>query len=151
MSKVIMKSPYARSTPIDINPPSTAPAQPFPLQTQTSQPAFAPALVIAVGRGAIGPLGRLQLYNNTFPCQKVTLVNEGPGDMVYGINGVNLNTPAVGNLVGNGFEIPAGAGKDVWVNDAQYLWVGSVAGTVFDFEITGTSINPAILNQPSRV
>ena len=62
--------------------------------------------------------------------------------MVYGINGVNLNTPAVGNLVGNGFEIPAGAGKDVWVNDASSLWIGSIAGSIASVEISGISGPP---------
>ena len=125
--------------------------QPFPLQGQQSQPAFAPALVIAVGRGAIAAGGKLQLYNNSFPCQKVLLLNEGVNDLVWGINGVNLNAPVVGQpIVGNGFLLVAGSAKDIWVNDAQYLWLGSVLGTRLSFEISGTSIPPGLLNQPAR-
>jgi len=144
------RSPYRQVGPLDINPPDQRVMQAFPLQGQTSQPAFAPALVIAVGRGRIAALGKLQLYNNTFPCQKVLLLNEGAGDLVWGINGVNLNAPALGQVVGNGFLLVAGAAKDIWVNDAQYIWVGSVAGTLLSFEVTGTSIPASLLNQPVR-
>jgi len=142
-------SPYRRSSPIDINPPFTI-QKPFPLQGTTAQPAFAPALVIAVGRVSLAALAKYQLYQNSFPCQKVTILNEGGGDLVYGINGVNLNVPtgtppAASAIVGNAFRLVSGAAKDVWVDDAMYLWVGSVAGTLMSFEISGTSIPPALL------
>ena len=145
MAKQSTVQPYPPGSPYGIvEPPGMIPTdqrvmQPFPLTSQTVNPPFAAANVVALQRLTLAAFGKAQLYINQFPCQKVTLLNEGGGDLVYGINGVNLATPTAGNTAGNCFEIANGAAKDIWVSDASALWVASVAGTTVSIEVTGLS------------
>jgi hypothetical protein len=93
---------------------------------------------------------RVQIYQNSLPCQKVTIVNEGGGDLVYGYDGVNLNTPAAGTSANNAFLLIATAGKTIEVDDAIHVWIGSVAGTIASVEVTGLSY-PIIPTNPDLV
>jgi hypothetical protein len=126
--------------------PTLPTMKPFPLVSAEQNAPFAPGKAVAVQRILLAAGGKFQLSQVSFACQKVTLVNEGGGDLAYGLNGgVNLSAPAVGAPAGNAFEIASGAGKDVWVEDAQLVWIGSVAGTTISVEITGISGPPTRL------
>jgi len=117
----------------------------FPLPGAPANPPFAAGKIVSPIRYALGGGQKLPVQQQSFPCQQVTIVNEGGGDLVYGFNGVNLNTPTSGSPASNAFEIPNGAGKQILVSDAVNIWIGSVAGTLVSVEITGLSytVNPS--------
>jgi hypothetical protein len=114
--------------------------QPFQEGTPGPNMPFAPAkawypLRVAVGAGNAN---RVQPYQNSLACQSIIVLNEGGGDLLVGNKGVSLSAPAAGQSQ-PAFSVPALLSITIPIEDASYLWLGSVAGTTASVGVIGPS------------
>jgi hypothetical protein len=131
--------PYG-STPPDIEP------QTFGRQAlQTGMPGpnypFAPSKWFVPTRYLLLAGARFPLFVAQTPCQKVSLFNEGPGDLLFGSSGLSLSAPSGGTTsqpsTTNAFYLPANLGYVIEIEDASLIYVGSVAGTILSMNLNG--------------
>jgi hypothetical protein len=106
--------------------------RPFPLSAPTNKPPFTPAAQIFPFRFNLAAGQTRQVATNSISVQKVSIYNEGPGNLFYGTaSGLSLNAPpAGGQQPGN--MLPLGVGVFVEIQDMALLYIGSDTGCIAD-------------------